>query len=40
MSAHAMQEMADDMLTILDIEEAVLSVEVKRVEIVNRFGRA
>lgn len=32
MSAHAMEEMAEDLLTILDIEEAVLSGEVIRVE--------
>jgi hypothetical protein len=32
MSAHAMEEMAEDMLTILDVEEAVLSGQVIRVE--------
>jgi len=32
MSAHAMEEMAEDLLTILDIEEAVLSGQVIRVE--------
>ncbi len=32
MSAHAMQEMAEDMLTILDVEEAVLKSQVIRVE--------
>jgi hypothetical protein len=32
MSAHAMEEMAEDFLTILDIEEAVLSGRVIRVE--------
>jgi hypothetical protein len=32
MSAHAMEEMAEDLLTILDIEEAILSGQVIRVE--------
>jgi hypothetical protein len=32
MSAHAMEEMAEDMLTILDVEEAVLTDQVIRVE--------
>jgi hypothetical protein len=32
MSAHAMEEMAEDLLTILDVEEAVLSGQVIRVE--------
>ncbi len=32
MSAHAMEEMAEDLLTILDIEEAVLSGQVIRIE--------
>ncbi|MFN6568900.1 MAG: DUF4258 domain-containing protein [Dendronalium sp. ChiSLP03b] len=32
MSAHAIEEMAEDMLTILDVEEAVLSGQVIRVE--------
>ncbi|MCY7320989.1 MAG: DUF4258 domain-containing protein [Phormidesmis sp. CAN_BIN36] len=32
MSAHAMEEMAEDLLTILDVEEAILSGEVIRVE--------
>ncbi|MEH2141661.1 DUF4258 domain-containing protein [Nostoc sp.] len=32
MSAHAMEEMAEAMLTILDVEEAVLSGQVIRVE--------
>ncbi len=32
MSAHAMEEMAEDFLTILDVEEAVLSGRVVRVE--------
>lgn len=32
MSAHAMEEMAEDLLTILDIEEAVLNGQVIRVE--------
>lgn len=32
MSAHAMEEMAEDMLTILDVEEAILSGQVIRVE--------
>lgn len=32
MSAHAMEEMAEDMLTILDVEEAVLSGQGIRVE--------
>jgi hypothetical protein len=32
MSAHAMEEMAEDLLTILDIEEAILNGQVIRVE--------
>ena len=32
MSAHAMEEMAEDLLTILDIEEAVLRGQIIRVE--------
>lgn len=32
MSAHAIAEMAEDMLTILDVEEAILSGQVIRVE--------
>lgn len=32
MSAHAVEEMAEDLLTILDVEEAVLSGKVIRVE--------
>lgn len=32
MSAHAMEEMAEDILTILDVEKAVLSGQVIRVE--------
>ena len=32
MSAHAMEEMAEDFLTILDIEEAIFSGQVVRVE--------
>ncbi len=32
MSAHAMEEMAEDYLTILDVEAAVLSGQVVRVE--------
>jgi Domain of unknown function (DUF4258) len=32
MSAHAMEEMAEDFLTILDVEEAVLNGRVIRVE--------
>jgi Domain of unknown function (DUF4258) len=32
MSAHAMEEMAEDFLTILDVEEAVLGGQVIRVE--------
>ncbi len=32
MSAHAMEEMAEDLLTILDIEEAILSGQIIRVE--------
>ncbi|MBD2503640.1 DUF4258 domain-containing protein [Anabaena azotica] len=32
MSAHAMEEMAEDMLTILDVEEAVFTGQVIRVE--------
>jgi Domain of unknown function (DUF4258) len=32
MSAHVMEEMAEDFLTILDVEEAVLSGRVIRVE--------
>ena len=32
MTAHAMEEMAEDLLTILDVEKAVLSGQVIRVE--------
>jgi hypothetical protein len=32
MTAHAMEEMAEDLLTILDVEEAILSGNVIRVE--------
>lgn len=32
MSSHAMEEMAEDLLTILDIEEAVLSGQITRIE--------
>ncbi|RUS95924.1 hypothetical protein DSM106972_089370 [Dulcicalothrix desertica PCC 7102] len=32
MSAHAMEEMAEDFLTILDVEEAVLNGQVIRIE--------
>ena len=32
MSAHAMEEMAEDLLTILDIEQAILNGQIKRVE--------
>lgn len=32
MSAHAMEEMAEDFLTILDVEEAIFSGQVIRVE--------
>jgi hypothetical protein len=32
MSAHPMEEMAEDLLTILDIEEAVLSGQLIRIE--------
>lgn len=32
MSAHAMEEMAEDLLTILDVEEAILSGQVIQVE--------
>jgi hypothetical protein len=32
MSAHAMEEMAEDFLSIMDVEEAVLSGQVIRVE--------
>lgn len=32
MSAHAMEEMAEDFLTLLDVEEAVLKGRVIRVE--------
>ena len=32
MSAHAMEEMAEDLLTILDVEKAVLSGQIVRVE--------
>ncbi len=38
MSAHAMEEMAEDLLTILDIEEAVLNGQVIRVEKDDRRG--
>ncbi len=39
MSAHAMEEMAEDLLTILDIEEAVLSGQVVRLEKDDPRGR-
>lgn len=32
MSAHGMEEMAEDLLTILDVEKAVLSGQIIRVE--------
>jgi hypothetical protein len=32
MSAHAMEEMAEDLLTILDVEEAVLGGQISRIE--------
>jgi hypothetical protein len=32
MSAHAMEEMAEDFLTILDVEEAILTGQVTQVE--------
>ena len=32
MSAHAMEEMAEDLLTILDIEAAVLNGQINRIE--------
>lgn len=32
MSAHAMEEMAEDLLTILDVEEAVLGGQIIRIE--------
>ena len=32
MSAHAMEEMAEDLLTIMDIEESVLNGQIIRVE--------
>ena len=32
MSAHAMEEMAEDMLTILDVESAILNGKVNRIE--------
>ncbi len=32
MTAHAMEEMAEDLLTILDVEEAVLNGRIIRVE--------
>lgn len=32
MSAHAMEEMAEDLLTILDVEAAVLSGQIVRIE--------
>jgi len=32
MSAHAMEEMAEDVLTILDVEAAVLSGQILRLE--------
>ncbi len=32
MSAHAMEEMAEDMLTILDVESAILNGQISRVE--------
>jgi hypothetical protein len=31
MSAHAMEEMAEDFLTILDVEEAVLTGQITRI---------
>jgi hypothetical protein len=38
MSAHAMEEMAEDLLTILDVEEAVLSGRLLRLEKDNARG--
>ena len=32
MSAHAMEEMAEDMLTILDVESAILTGQISRIE--------
>ena len=32
MSAHAMEEMAEDLLTIMDVEESVLNGQIVRVE--------
>ena len=32
MSAHAMEEMAEDLLTILDVEEAILNGKICKVE--------
>ncbi len=32
MSAHAMEEMAEDLLTIMDVEESVLNGQIIRVE--------
>lgn len=32
MSAHAMEEMAEDMLTILDVESAILNGQISRTE--------
>ncbi|MEG5233768.1 DUF4258 domain-containing protein [Microcoleus sp. AT9b-C3] len=32
MSAHEMEEMAEDLLTILDVEEAILNGQIIRVE--------
>lgn len=32
MSAHAMEEMAEDLLTILDVESAVLNGQISRIE--------
>lgn len=32
MSAHAMEEMAEDLLTLLDVESAVLSGQISRIE--------
>ena len=32
MSAHAMEEMAEDMLTILDVEVAILNGQIIRIE--------
>lgn len=32
MSAHAMEEMAEDMLTILDVESAILNGQISRIE--------